>query len=43
MTKAEGGGLCSICVQFAGEFINELLNIILSKFVINNKVGGMTS
>ncbi len=31
VTKAEGGQLCGVCIQFAGEFINQLLNIILSK------------
>lgn len=25
--------LCPVCIQFAGEFINELLNIVLSETI----------
>lgn len=27
------GKLCNVCVQFMGQFINQLLNIILSKAI----------
>ena len=40
MSQAKADKLCGVCVSFMGQFINQLLNIILSKaiprLIVNN-------
>ena len=33
-----GADLCKPCIEFAGQAINELLNIILSKYIVDSFV-----